>query len=149
MSFGWTVGEATSLAELGTPNTTTDYTVCVWDHGGGVPSLVMNMKAPAGGNCTGHPCWTPLAGGAAYRYSDPGRLPDGIQQLKVRSGPLGAPRLTLKGKGVALPNPPMPFAQSPRITVQVVNDVGTCWGSDFVSPPLSNTNARLIVKERP
>jgi hypothetical protein len=149
MSFSWTVGEATSVAELGTPDATTDYTVCVWDHVAGTPSLVMTMKAPAGGNCAGRPCWTPLSGGTAYRYSDAGRLPDGIQQLRVRSGPLGAPRVTLKAKGGALPNPPMPFAQSPRITVQVVNDAGACWGSDFVSPPQSNTDVRLIVKEKP
>jgi len=30
-----------------------------------------------------------------------------------------------------------------------VNDAGTCWGSDFVSQPLSNTGARLVVKEKP
>jgi len=137
------------VAELGTPDGTTDYTVCVWDHVAGTPSLVMTMKAPAGGNCTGHPCWTPLLGGTEYRYSDAGGLPDGIQQLKVRSGALGVARLTLKAKGYALPNPPMPFAKSPRITVQVVNDAGTCWGSDFVSPAQSNTDVRLIVKERP
>ena len=149
LSFSWTVGEATSVAELGAPDATTDYTVCVWDHVAGTPSLVMTMKAPAGGNCTGRPCWTPLSGGTAYRYSDAGRLPHGIQQLRVRSGALGAPRVTVKAKGVALPNPPMPFKQSPRITVQVVNDAGTCWGSDFVSPPQSNTDVRLIVKEKP
>jgi hypothetical protein len=149
LSFNWSRGDSTSAPELGTPAASTDYTMCVWDDVAGTPSLVMTMRAPAGGNCDGRPCWTPLSGGTAYRYSDAGRLPNGIQQLRVRSGALGVSRLTVKGKGAALPDPPMPFAHSPRITVQVVNDAGTCWGSDFVSAPLSNTNARLLVKEKP
>ncbi len=149
LSFSWALGEPTSMADLGTPTTSTDYTMCVWDDVAGTPSLVMTMQAPAAGDCGGRPCWTSLSGGTAYRYSDAGRLPDGIQQLKIRSGALGVPRLTVKGKGAALPHPPMPFAQSPRITVQVVNDAGACWGSDFVSQPLSNTDVRLLVKEKP
>ena len=43
----------------------------------------------------------------------------------------------------------MPFAQDPTITVQVVNGLGACWGTDYVVPPQVNSAAKLLVKERP
>ena len=55
----------------------------------------------------------------------------------------------MKAKGAVMPDPPMPFAQQPRITVQVVNSLGKCWGADYVNAPLVNTSARLVAKENP
>jgi hypothetical protein len=149
MKFKWTVGDATTVAELGDPTVDTQYTVCVWDDVGGTPSLVMGMVAPPAGNCTGRPCWKPVNGATAFRYRDIGLLPDGIQQLDVRSGPLGKTRVIVKAKGAVMPDPPMPFMQQPKITVQVVNNLGKCWGANYVNPALTNTSARLVAKENP
>ena len=50
-----TRGDATTPGELGDPTVDTEYAVCVWDYVGGVPNLVMEMVAPAAGNCVGRP----------------------------------------------------------------------------------------------
>ncbi len=76
-------------------------------------------------------------------------LPDGIQQLLVRAGRVGKSGVTVKARGFFLPDPPMPFADDPTITVQVVNGLGSCWGVDYVVPPKANNAAKLVVKERP
>jgi hypothetical protein len=149
MTFTWTVGDATTPEELGDPSVDTRYTVCVWDDVAGTPTLVMEMEAPPASNCSGRPCWRPFAGGTGFRYRDPGLLPDGIQQVKIKSGALGKSRMLVRARGDMLPDPPMPFKQEPRITVQVVNSLGYCWGTHYVTAPLVNTGAALVAKERP
>jgi hypothetical protein len=149
MTFRWARGDATSAGELGDPTVATKYFVCVWDYAGGTPSVVMEMVATPAGNCAGRPCWRSTGGGEGYRYKDPGLLPNGIQQLTIRSGSIGRAKVILKGKGALLPDPPMPFQRTPRITVQVVNDLGNCWGADYINVPRVNTEASLIVSERP
>ncbi len=109
----------------------------------------MTMQAPPAGNCAGKPCWRSLHDGAVVRYKDFGLLPDGVQQLTVRSGPLGKASIFLKGRGLPLPDPPMPFTQQPTITVQVVNGAGTCWGAAYVVAPRVNTEQKLLVEEKP
>ncbi len=141
-------GAATTLAELGDPTVDTNYTLCVWDWVGGTPSLVMEMTAPAGGNCSGRPCWRPIASGG-YRYVDPGLLPNGLQKLTLRSGPLGKSTVYARARGVVLADPPMPFQHDPLITAQLVNGIGTCWGADYVNAPRANSAAKLLLKERP
>jgi hypothetical protein len=147
--FSWMRGDATASSELGDPSVDTPYTVCVWDSVGGTRTLVMSMDAPAAGNCAGRPCWRSIHGGTGFRYKDPGLLPDGIKDLKVQSGDLGRSRVSVKGRGLHLPDPPMPFAQDPSITVQVVNGAGTCWGAEYVVAPVENSAAKLSVKEQP
>ena len=116
---------------------------------GGTPRLVMEMDGPAAGNCAGHPCWRSLSRGQTVRYEDNGLLPNGLQQLRVRSGALGKTAVFVQARGVALPDPPMPFTQDPTITVQVVNTLGTCWGVDYVVAPRLNDAGRLLVEEKP
>lgn len=148
MAFMWARGAATSPSELGDPTADTQYTVCVWDHVGGAPTLVMEMVAPADGSCRGRPCWRSLPGGG-FRYTDPGLLPNGIRRMILEPGPQGRSRVVVSAHGGPIPEPPMPFQQSPAITVQVVNSLGNCWGADYVSPLGKNTEQRLRAKERP
>jgi hypothetical protein len=147
--FRWALGDATSSAELGDPTVDTPYAVCVWDDVGGTPTLVMVMNAPPAGNCGGRPCWRSIRDGKAVRYKDLGLLPNGVRQLTIGSGPFGKASVLVKGRGIHLPDPPMPFTQDPTITVQVVNGLGTCWGADFVVAPQENSAAKLLVKEKP
>jgi len=55
----------------------------------------------------------------------------------------------VRARGSMLPDPPMPFRQDPRITVQVVNSLGSCWGGDFVRPARVNTEQGLVAREKP
>ena len=149
MTFRWARGDATSAAELGDPTVATQYSVCVWDYVGGTPSLVMEMVATAAGNCFGRPCWRSTSGGEGFRYQNPGLLPTGLRQLTIRSGSLGKSKVIVNGKGALLPDPPMPFQDAPRITVQVANNLGNCWGADYINAPRVNTGENLNVSERP
>jgi hypothetical protein len=148
MAFTWTRGAATSPSELGDPTAGTQYTVCVWDHVGGAPTLVMEMVARAGGECRGRPCWRSLPDGG-FRYKAPGLLPNGIRRMTLEPGPQGRSRVVVSAHGTPIPDPPMPFQQSLAITVQIVNSLGNCWGADYVSPLQKNTGQRLRAKERP
>jgi hypothetical protein len=149
MQFTWGLGEETTAGDVGNPTLDTQYAVCVWDYVGGTPTLVMEMAAPPGGNCFGRPCWVPIGTDGGFRYNDFGLLPNGIQQLKVRTGRLGKARVSVKARGTELPDPPMPFQQNPLITVQVINSLGNCWGADYVSPARTNTGQKLMTKEKP
>ena len=106
-------------------------------------------QLPPAGNCIGRPCWRALANGDGFRYRDPGRLPSGLDQLTLRAGTLGRSTVSVRGRGVSLPDPPMPFQQSPHVTVQVVNSLGNCWGVDYVTPARTNTGTHLLLKEKP
>ncbi len=149
MTFSWTFGDATTGAEFGDPTDDTQYMVCVWDYVAGVPQLVMTMVAPPAGNCAGRPCWRSSGNDEGFTYRDLGLIPDGLKQVTLRSGPLGESRVVIKGRGLELPDPVMPFAQDPQITVQLVNSLGNCWGADYVSPAQVNTGTRLKAKEKP
>ncbi len=148
LKFTWTRGEETSASDVGDPTVDTQYAVCVWDRVGGTAQLVMEMSAPPAGNCGGHPCWRAIGSGG-FRYHDAGLLPNGIQQLNVFTGALGKAKVSVTARGVAMPDPPMPFQHDPTITVQVVNSIGSCWGADYVSAPRTNTDAKLVAKEKP
>jgi hypothetical protein len=67
----------------------------------------------------------------------------------IESGPAAQTSIFLKGRGLPLPDPPMPFTQQPTITVQVVNGAGTCWGAAYVVAPRVNTEQKLLVEEKP
>lgn len=106
MQFSWNRGDATSVGEFGDPTFDTQYTVCVWDYVARVPNLVMEMVAMPAGNCAGRPCWRSTGSGKTFRYKDFGLLPDGIQQMTLRSGVLGKTSVLVRalwrqGKGAA------------------------------------------------
>ena len=61
-----------------------------------------------------------------------------MQNVLLRSGGLHDARIKLKGVGVnmPLPAPVAPeryFDQDPSVTLQLVNDAGTCWASQFAA----------------
>jgi hypothetical protein len=149
LAFRWTLGDPTTAAELGDPTVDTRYAVCVWDDVAGTPTLVMEAVAPPAGNCIGRPCWRALGDGDGFRYRDPGRLPSGLDQLTLRAGPLGRSTVSVRGRGVSLPDPPTPFQQDPHVTVQLVNSLGNCWGVDYVTPARTNTDTHLLLREKP
>lgn len=136
------------MAELGDPTADTDYRLCVWDSTGGVRHLVMDLQAPAAGDCRGRACWQPIEGGG-FRYVNRSRLPDGLEEMTIQPGPPGKALVRVRGRGPALPDPTMPFAQDPAIIVQVVNKTSACWGTGFATPADVNTARKLVAKEKP
>lgn len=141
MSWTWTKGAATALSDFGDPvNGTTSYMLCVYDESAGVPTAVMTLNVPPGGNCAGKLCWAAKKTG--FLYKDKNLTNDGIMQLQLTAGAAGKAKIVLKGKGERLPMPvPLgfaDFAQDTAVIVQLVNSDGTCWEADFSAPAKKN-----------
>lgn len=122
-------GAATTLADFGTPLTTTDYTLCVYD-ASAAPQPILLAHIPAGGTCGTKPCWKAIKGG--FKYNDKLLDPDGIQQLQLKSGVATKAKIIAKGKGVNLPMPALPL--SPTVTVQLKSESGVCWEARYTNP---------------
>jgi hypothetical protein len=133
----WVRGEATALGAFGTPARDTDYAVCVFD-ASGAPQPLMAARAPAGGTCTlGNPCWAPK-GPNRIDYND--LLlgsPDGITQIRLKSGIEGKASVLVRGLDPSLGFPAPPLV--PPVTVQLRADNGECWGAVYSTPRVNDT----------
>ena len=130
LRWKWAKGAATTIADFGTPLTTTDYAFCVYDAG----TLVAKIKIPAGGTCAGKPCWSVKS--TSMKYKDKDLTPDGIQQLKLKTGVNGKAQIQIKGRGDNLPMPTLPFTQPVR--AQLLSSDGVCWEATFSAPASKN-----------
>jgi hypothetical protein len=132
LAWKWTRGADTAKADFGDPLTATRYALCVYDDTANGTVLVLAASVPAGGLCADRPCWQETTRGFRYKNRDGGS--DGVSSLTLKEGAGGAAQIALKATGSALAMPAMPFAQSPRVTVQLKNDRGFCRESRFTAP---------------
>jgi len=136
--LGWKPGTATALAALGDPTSTTNYGLCVYDTVGDAPRLRLRAIAPAGGTCSGKPCWT-SKGAKGFNYKSRTATPDGIKTMKVVPGIDGKAQIGVVAGGEPLPMPVLPLSVDGHVTAQVVNDLGECWGATFSLPSRNDT----------
>ena len=122
LSWRWRKGD-TTLAELGSPLTTTGYDLCVFDEESGVPSLGLEARVPPG------PGWKGSSTG--FKFADRPGSNGGITGLRLKASPTNA-AVVLKAKGPSLLLPPMPLSQDPRVTVQLSNG-SACWQARFTT----------------
>jgi cysteine-rich repeat protein len=125
----WAKGELVAQPDLGNPDTTTDYAVCIYDYVAGTPSLATSINTPASGN------WRPI-GAPGFAYKDNTLSADGLQKAKLKAALAGKSKAEVKAKGVNLPLPSPAtafqfFNADERVTVQLVNSAGKCWSSEF------------------
>jgi hypothetical protein len=124
----WSKGDATTAADLGSPTTMGNYHLCLYDESGATPSLLARADIPAGGTCSGKPCWR--RNGDTVKYRNAARTPDGISKLQVKAGASGHAKLTLKGKGALLPPlPELPLDLPARVQLQA--EGGGCFEAVF------------------
>ncbi len=143
-SWKWNKGSETTLANLGSPLTTTEYTLCLYDKSGAASTdkLLLPALMPAGGDCKGKPCWRQQST-KGFKYRDSLRTPNGVTSLKLRTGSDGKAKITLKGKGAELDGPSLPL-QTP-VLVQVSNSLGECWEASY-STPRTNDSTQFKAK---
>ena len=143
----WREGAATTVADFGTPDTTTGYQLCLYDPSG--PRLGVGIPADdicpaASPRRPGLPCWTAKPKG--FKYRNRGLEPDGVFHVLLESGVDGKARIRLIGKGVPLGLPAPPFSSLP-LTVQLKRpDGGQCWEATF-SKVLTNEPGQFKAKE--
>lgn len=120
LQWKWANGSATTKADFGSPATTTDYALCVYDGSGAV---VERALAAAGATCDGRPCWRETAHG--WKYRDRSAL-----QMSLAEGTTGKAKIAVATKG--RPVPALPLAEPAR--VQLVNGTGACWEASYGAP---------------
>jgi cysteine-rich repeat protein len=139
LSWGWKKGAEVDLLALADPTDPLihpNYAVCVYDTSGPSSRVVAGGTLPAAGVCGGKPCWSPVGNG--WRYRDKEALPDGITSMTIKAGAAGKSSIKLKAKGSYLDVATLPLTQSPAVTVQLSNGIGTCFESVFTPPATKN-----------
>ncbi len=141
IKWKWLKGERTTTAEYGTPLTTTNYQVCIYDPSG----LRFAITNPAGGTCAGKPCWKPT-GTKGFQYKDKDLTPDGGYQLKLKEGALAKAQIqfTARGTNLALPADLTSIGQP--LTVQIQNSDGLCWEAIYSGPPTTQSPTKFSDK---
>ncbi|MEB2286379.1 MAG: hypothetical protein OZ922_17075, partial [Myxococcales bacterium] len=134
LKWKWLRGARTTLAELGTPLTSTSYQLCLYDQTG----LRIEVTHPAGGVCAGKPCWK-ATGLKGFKYADKDLTPDGGQKLALKEGAVEKAQIQLSGLGANLHVPADLTTLVQPIVVQLQNSDGVCWEASFSGPPTKQT----------
>jgi len=145
-------GEATTLADLGDPLTTSHYALCIYDANSGEPQPRAGALAPAAGECFGtkrRPCWQSReASGVRYNYLDRnqtgGLTPDGIGSLQLREAAAGRTKLLVRAQGQRFDFPALPLVAPVEVRLRNL-ETGTCWGATYSSLQ-RNTPEQLTAK---
>jgi len=135
ISWKWSHGEATGLADLSDPFSTSDYALCLYDESGMNPALLFRAVASGEQAVCGAPWhWAALAGGKGYKYLDQNEIPEGVFQLDLRTGDAGKARVAIKGAGenlsgrsYGMPTPPLSFP----LRVQLQIEGGACFEASY------------------
>ena len=130
--WNWKQGEATSVADLGTPSTSGGYVLCLYDEVGASPGLIAEWDAESAGVCDGVACWSQSASSVSFRDS---KLEHGaIRRLSVSSGDAGRAKIKVRAQGPALAPPRLPLSLAPSARMQLHNlETGVCWESVFTT----------------
>jgi len=126
-------GQATTAAQFGSPATTDDYDLCLFDFSGSTPNLLFGARVRAASLCNGKPCWKELGnppGSTGAKYRDPAAAVAGVRDISLKPGSEGRARISLKAKGPevpALPGGPLPLP----LHLQLRTETGGCWESPF------------------
>jgi uncharacterized repeat protein (TIGR01451 family) len=132
-------GTAQTLADFGTPGSSTSYALCIYDTTANVANLAMRAFIPPGGTCSGIACWQSSGKLAGTRYLDKTFSTDGTYVLWLRTGGT----INFQGNGIHLPVPAPVTAdrllrQDSRVVVQLLNSEGVCWQTTHSTPAQVN-----------
>jgi cysteine-rich repeat protein len=124
LAWKWTSSGAVATTDFGSPPTTTDYLLCIYDASG------ERLSAPvaAGGMCGTRPCWKAL-GTIGFKYADMAGKLDGLTKVLLKAGS-GRGKLGVNGAGPNLLLPTLPLTLP--VTVQLQQDASSaCWEATY------------------
>lgn len=127
MMWKWQKGEATTLADIGTPDASTKYRLCIYSGAAPTATLLSGIYID---NAAG---WTVDEKGASYKDTE--GTEDGVTGVKIKAAATGKAQVQVKRKGtLALPGPydgTNFFDPAASIVVQLGSSDGACWGAAF------------------
>lgn len=130
LKWNWGRGDdGFDMLDLGTPESTTSYALCIYDTTGSVSNAAARLRVDPS------PSWQ-NKNPKGYRYKDSGAAEDGVRTAKLKTGSASKAKVSISAKGASIPMPtPINenalFSQDPSVVAQLVNDQGTCWTSEF------------------
>ena len=108
LTWKWGKGQGMVEAAFGDPTVSTSYSLCIY--AGSTQARVGEAVVPPG------PAWKSRTKG----YGFGGRSPNGLSFVKLKAGETSKAHATIRGRGVALPDVPMPLAAP--VTIQLIKD---------------------------
>jgi len=135
VGWRWTSSGTVGVGDFGSPPTTTDYVLCLYDTAG----LEMTARVPADRRCGTRPCWTAL-GTLGFKYRDRAGIPDGVTQALLEAGSAGQARIAFKGKGASLPLPTLPLTTPVRVQLHQSSS-SACWEATYSLASRNTTSA--------
>jgi hypothetical protein len=136
--FKWKFANGAAVdkaSDIGTPDATDDYLVCVYDQTGDSDELIIELDAFAGGNCFVKPCWKELPPGYLYKHKF-----GAVDTLSLKAGTDGKPKAQVKSS-FGFASPGLPLSVDSTLTVQLHNQsTGACWSSEFSSASSNTAN---------
>jgi cysteine-rich repeat protein len=141
LTWKWSKGAGSSLADFGDPVATTSaYTLCLYDATSDGSRRVLRATVPGGGSCAGKPCWK-TRGVSGFSYRDRDLARDGVASMTFKvSG--GQASIALKAKGALLATPALPLAQFPDVTIQLRGGEA-CWETVLPAPATRSDGSRF------
>jgi len=141
INWKWLKGPLVDYADLGNPMTTNNYALCIYDGESGLPVLETRLEVPPS------VLWTTNST-TTWKYKDKLLTQDGVLSILLKSGPALKTKAMVKAKGanITMPVPEGPsafFEQNPKVIVQLLNDLGMCWTSEFLPPATKNNDERF------
>jgi len=132
LTWKWLKGADTTLGELGSPTSTTDYTLCLY-----AGTSTAAVAIPAGSN------WQPM-GTAGFKYKDASGTgaPGGAQKALLKSGAAGKSKVLVKGKGTALPDTLVPALPLPVIAKLINDESSVCYEAVYNAPQVIKNDAK-------
>lgn len=128
LRWKWHRGEATTLAEFGSPDTVDDYALCVYEAASAPPQPIVRLQLLADtAVCSEPPCWRRNA--KRLRFRERMGNFSGITSVVLKSGASGHASITLSAQGPLLPLPDQTL--STPILVQLQGDQGECWEATY------------------
>ncbi len=131
LGWPWGKGEAFEQLDLGTPTTSTTYTLCVYDTTASSPVLAAKLDVAPSSSL-----WSD-DDPKGVRHKDKAGTSDGVTSLQLKTGAAAKTKVKLTAKGAALPLPAAAgtayFEQDPKVVVHLFNSEGACWTSEFTS----------------
>jgi hypothetical protein len=102
VAWMWNEGEEVLQSELGQPETTDDYDLCLYDESTPTPQILFAERVPHGAG------WDRRSSGDP-RYRDPSGENGTIRSILTKAGEAGESRIRVRAHGPGLPALPLPF----------------------------------------